>query len=173
MGREALLVADMINDFIDPEGSLYVGPTGREIIPFVKHKIDEARNKGKLVIFICDVHSPEDPEFKYFQRHAVKGTWGTEVIPELTVQPEDLRVDKPTYDSFFKTDLEEFLKKEQIERAEVVGVCTSICVYETAKGLFLRRIPAVVYRDGVADFDPEAHEFALKHLERVWGAEVV
>lgn len=173
MGKAALLVADMINDFIDPRGSLYLGPAGREIIPFVQRKIEEARAAGKLVIFICDTHAPDDPEFKYFAPHGVKGTWGAEIIPELSVRPEDPRIEKTTYSSFFKTRLEELLEKEQVERAEVVGVCTSICVYETAKGLFERKIQAVVYRDGVADFDPEAHAFALKHLERVWGAEVV
>ena len=43
-----------------------------------------------------------------------------------------------------------------------MGVCTSICVMETVKELFDRDLPRLVYREGVADFDPEAHAFALK-----------
>jgi len=54
-----------------------------------------------------------------------------------------------------------------------VGVCTSICIMETVNELFDRDIPCLVYRQGVADFDPEAHAFALKHMERVMGAKVV
>jgi nicotinamidase/pyrazinamidase len=52
-------------------------------------------------------------------------------------------------------------------------VCTSICVMETAKGLFERDIPCLVYREGVADFDPEAHAFLLKPMARVLGTKVV
>ena len=39
MGKTALIVADMLNDFLDPGGSLYVGAQAREIIPFVAQKI--------------------------------------------------------------------------------------------------------------------------------------
>ena len=89
MGKAALMVADMLNDFIDPQGSLYVGPTGREIIPFVAAKIEATRRQGGVVIFVCDAHAKDDREFKYFHPHAVKGSWGSRVIPELPVQPGD------------------------------------------------------------------------------------
>jgi len=173
MGKTALIVADMLNDFIDPQGALYVGPSGREIIPFVAQKIAETRRQGGVVIFICDAHAPDDREFKYFAPHAVKGSWGSQIIPELPIQPGDYRVEKTRYSAFARTDLDELLQREQVEQVEVVGVCTSICVMETVKELFDRDIPALVYRDGVADFDPEAHAFALKHLARLFGAEVV
>jgi len=173
MGKIALIVADMLNDFIDPKGSLYVGASGREIIPFVARKIEETRRQGGVVIFVCDAHAPDDREFKYFGAHAVRGSWGGQVIPELPLKPGDLRVEKTRYSAFSSTNLDEVLKKEQVDRVEVVGVCTSICIMETVKELFDRDIPALVYRQGVADFDPEAHAFALKHLERIFGAKVV
>ena len=173
MGKTALMVADMLNDFIDPQGSLYVGPAGREIIPFVAARIDETRRQGGVVIFVCDAHAPDDREFKYFAPHAVKGSWGSRVIPELPVLPGDYRVDKTRYSAFAGTNLDEILQREQVNEVAVVGVCTSICVMETVKELFDRDIPAVVYRQGVADFDPEAHAFALKHIERIFGAKVV
>ncbi len=173
MGKTALIVADMLNDFLDPKGALFVGAPGREIIPFVAARIAETRQSGGVVIFICDAHAPDDREFKYFAPHAVKGTWGAQVIPELPVQPGDFVVEKTRYTAFSNPDLDEILKKEAVERVEVVGVCTSICVMETVKELFDRDIPHLVYREGVADFDPEAHAFALKHIERIFGTEVV
>jgi nicotinamidase-related amidase len=173
MGKVALIVADMLRDFIDPQGALYVGPTGRKVIPFVAHKIEEVRAQGGVVIFVCDTHAPDDREFKFFPPHAVKNTLGAQIIPELAVQPGDYRVAKTRYSCFARTDLEDILKKEQVERVEVVGVCTSICVMETVKELFDRDIPSLVYRQGVADFDPEAHAFALKHMTRIFGAKVV
>jgi nicotinamidase-related amidase len=173
MGKVALIVTDMLRDFIDPQGALYVGPRGREIIPFVVQKIEEVRAQGGVVVYVCDAHAPDDREFKYFAPHAVKGTWGAALIPELTLKPSDYRVEKTRYSCFYNTDLEEILKKEQVEAIEVVGVCTSICVMETVKEAFDRDIPTLVYREGVADFDPEAHAFALKHMARVLGAQVV
>ena len=173
MGKTALIVADMLNDFLDPEGALYVGPSGREIIPFVAQKIAETRRQGGVVIFICDAHAPDDREFQHFPPHAVKGSWGSRIIPELPIQPGDHLVEKTRYSAFARTGLEELLKREQVAQVAVVGVCTSICVMETVKELFDRDIPALVYREGVADFDPEAHAFALKHMARIFGAEVV
>ncbi len=173
MGKTALIVADMLNDFIDPRGALYVGQAGREIIPVIAEKIQETRARGDLVIFVCDSHAPDDREFKFFGRHAVKDTWGAEIIPELELKPGDYRVEKTRYSCFFNTNLQDILNKEQVDRVEVTGVCTSICVMETVKELFDRDFHAVVHKDGVADFDPEAHAFALKHMARIFGAEVV
>ncbi len=173
MGRRALIVADMLNDFLDPGGSLYVGPQGREIIPFVAEKLAAFRAEAGVVIFVCDAHAPDDREFRYFPPHAVKGSWGAQVIPELAPGPGDLVVAKTRYSAFSHTNLDELLTQAEVTEVHVVGVCTSICVMETVKELFDRDIPTVVYRQGVADFDPEAHAFALKHMQRIMGARVV
>ncbi|MHB9073862.1 MAG: cysteine hydrolase family protein [Desulfobaccales bacterium] len=173
MGKAALIVADMLNDFLDPQGSLYMGPQAREIIPFISQKIAEFRSRGWVVIFVCDAHAPNDREFKYFPSHAVKGSWGSQIIPELTPALGDFRVEKTRYSAFSHTNLDDILKQEGIEEVHVVGVMTSICVMETIKELFDREIPGLVYRLGVADSNPEAHAFALKQMQRVLGAKVV
>ena len=173
MGKVALIVADMLRDFMEPQGTLYLGDAARGIIPFVAQKIEETRAAGGLVIYVCDAHAPDDKEFQFFAPHAVKGTPGAQIIPELQVLPGDYRVAKTTYSCFHNTEMDAILKREQVARVEIVGVCTSICVQETVKELFDREIPCRVYRQGVADFDPEAHAAALKYMERVLGAEVV
>jgi nicotinamidase/pyrazinamidase len=173
MGKAALIVADMLNDFLDPQGALYVGPQAREIIPFIAGKITEIRAQGGVVIFTCDAHAPDDREFKLFPPHAVKGTWGARIIPELTPAPGDYQVEKTRYSAFSHTNLEELLRQMEVTEVHVVGVLTSICVLETVKELFDRDLPALVYRQGVADADPEAHRFALKQMQRVLGARVV
>jgi len=35
MSKKALIIVDMLNDFIDKNGSLYCGDTARSIIPFM------------------------------------------------------------------------------------------------------------------------------------------
>jgi nicotinamidase/pyrazinamidase len=173
MGKTALIVADMLNDFLDPKGSLYVGAPAREIIPFVAAKIAEFRAQGQVVIFVCDAHASDDREFRYFPAHAIKGSWGAQVIPELPPALGDYVVAKTRYSAFAHTDLDAILRQEQVEAVQVVGVMTSICVLETVKELFDRDLPGLVYRQGVADSDPEAHTFALQQMQRVLGAKVV
>lgn len=172
MGKVALIVTDMLNDFIDPKGALYVGPSGRDIIPFVAQKAAETRAGGGVVIFVCDAHAPDDREFEQFGAHAVQGTWGSQVIPELPLLPGDQREDKTRYSALFNTELENILKREGVSQVELVGVCTSICVMFTAVGLLDRGFHCRVYQEGVADFDPKAHVFALEHMEKL-GVEVV
>jgi nicotinamidase-related amidase len=141
MGKKALIVADMLNDFLDPGGSLYVGAQAREIIPFVAQKIAEFRAQAGLVIFVCDAHAPDDREFRYFPAHAVKGSWGSQIIPELVPAPGDLVVDKTRFSAFAHTNLDDILKEEQVTEVHVVGVLTSICVMETVRELFERDLP--------------------------------
>ena len=113
MGKTALIVMDMLNDFLDPGGSLYVGAQAREIIPFVAQKIAEFRAPGRVVIFVCDAHAADDPEFGVFPAHAVKGSWGAGIIPELTPAPGDYRVEKTRYSAFDYTNLDDLLHRSR------------------------------------------------------------
>ena len=67
MERKALLVIDMLVDFIKEGGALDIGDSGRQIIPFIRNKIDQAQTEGTPVIYICDRHRPDDAEFAMFQ----------------------------------------------------------------------------------------------------------
>jgi nicotinamidase/pyrazinamidase len=173
MGKKALLVIDMLNDFLDPGGSLYVGAQAREIIPFVARKIAEFRAPGRVVIFVGDTHVPDDPEFGAFPAHAIKGSWGAGIIPELTPAPGDLQVEKTRHSAFDRTNLDDILRQEQVEEVQVVGVLTSVCVLATVQDLFHRKLPGLVHRQGVADSDPETHAAALQKMQQVLGATVV
>ena len=54
----------------------------------------------------------------------------------------------------------------------VVGVCTDICVLHTVADARSRDYEVEVPVDCVASFDPEAHKWALQHMERVLGATI-
>jgi nicotinamidase/pyrazinamidase len=173
VGKTALIVIDMLNDFLDPGGSLYVGAQAREIIPFVAQKLAEFRDQGRVVIFVSDAHASDDLEFHSFPAHAVKGSWGAAIIPELTPAPGDYRVEKTRHSAFDGTNLDDRLRQEQVEEVHLVGVLTSICVLSTVKDLVRRELPGMVYRQGVADSDPEAHATALEQMQQVPGVKVV
>jgi len=54
----------------------------------------------------------------------------------------------------------------------ICGVCTDICVLHTVADAYYRGYELEVRRDCVASFDNEAHAFALRHMEQVFGARI-
>jgi len=172
-----LIVVDMLNDFLDPSGSLYCGGAARKIIPYIQERLVEYRNCKDCVIYIVDSHEKEDKEFERFPKHAVKGTWGADVIYECAPKNHEMVIEKTRFSGFFKTPLGRYISSmtrwSNLEMVEVVGVCTSICVMDTVAGFANRDILTIVPRAGVADFDSEMHEFSLKRMEAIYGAKII
>ena len=170
MARRALMIIDILMDFMHPEGALYCGDQARAILPRVAELLDEHRRQGSLIIFVADRHEPDDLEFKLFPPHCVAGTPGADFLPEVRPRPGEYVVPKRRYSAFYGTDLEEILTREGVDEIHLAGVCTSICVMDTCSDLRNRDLKAVVHQQAVADFDPQAHQFALKRLRDVLGA---
>ena len=95
------------------------------------------------------------------------------MIDELTLMPGEYFITKTRYSGFYGTNLDEVLTSEKVEHAYLAGVCTSICVMETVAGLRNRDYPTFVFRRGVADFDQEAHTFALQRMGKILGATII
>lgn len=169
---KALLVIDMLNDFIDENGALYVGAAGRRIIKTIKERINAARKAGDQVIFVCDRHAPDDAEFNMFPPHCCVGEKGAEIIPELTPQPGERVIPKRRYSAFFGTDLDLTLREGGVNELEIVGVCTNICVLYTAADARMLNYQVYVPREAVASFDEEAHRFALQEMEKTLGVKL-
>ena len=170
---KALLVIDMLNDFIKEDGALYCGKTSEDIVLNISDKISQFRKEGSLVIFIMDSHDPEDVEFNLFPRHCVQGSYGAQLISELKTEKGDLIIAKASFDGMFNTNLEYILRQKKIEEVYLTGVCTSICIMETASSLAKHNYRIFVFKDSVADFDQEAHNFALKRISSLYGAKIV
>ena len=173
MPRKALIIVDMLNDFMDPKGVLYCGDASRGIVPFIQQRLQEYRNANDTVIYLRDAHDKNDKEFEKFPPHCVAGTWGSDFLPEIQPNASETVLAKKRYSGFYGTDLENVLHRQGIEKAEVVGVCTSICVMDTVGGLANRDFAIVVPIKGVADFDQAMHDFALKRMQQLYGAQVI
>jgi len=168
----ALLVIDMLNDFLLPEGKLFIGDAGIKIISFVREQRGECRKNGERIIYICDSHRPDDAEFDIFPPHCVQGTHGGRVVDELTPSAEDILILKRRYSAFFATDLDLTLRELEVTNLVLTGVCTNICVMYTAADARNLGYQVTVFRQGVASFSHEAHLFALREMERVLGVTV-
>ena len=166
-----VLVVDMVKGFLEPGHNLYAGDEARGIIPNVRRLLVKERSVGSEVLFICDNHDPDDLEFRVFPVHCVKGTNETDVIPELVEYVTSANVvPKNRYSGFFNTALEDRLISLAPEKVIVCGVCTDICVLHTAADARNRDYPVEVPTDCVASFDPDAHQWALRHIESILGA---
>lgn len=168
-----VLVIDMVRGFVEPGHNLYCEGY-RPLIPRIKALLERETAAGSRVLFISDHHLPDDLEFQIFPVHCVIGTEEPEVIPELAgYLTGDNLVPKNRYSGFFNTDLEQRLADLQPEKVIVCGVCTDICVLHTTSDARNRDYRVEVPADCVATFDPDAHTWALGHLEKILGARVV
>jgi nicotinamidase-related amidase len=174
MKKEALLVIDMLNDFVLPGAPLEV-PDTRRVLPAIRREVDEARRLGRPVLYICDSHDPDDSEFRRFgwPPHAVTGTRGSEVVDALKPAEGDLVIRKKTYSGFFGTTLEAMLKRLDIGSLRLTGDVTHICVLFTASDAVLRGYDVAVVQDGVAGLAREDHDAALRIMKNVLGVKLV
>ncbi len=173
MKRRALLVIDLLNDFLNPAGALYCGDESRKIIPVIRSLIDEFTANGEPVIFLRDAHITNDKEFELFPPHAIKGNWGSEIIPELAPGPNSHVIDKTRFSGFFGNNLAELLQDIRPDEVWVSGVLTSICVMDTTGELRNRDYSPVIAVDAVADIDPVWHESALERMKKIYGARLI
>ncbi len=169
--KTAIIVVDMLRGFCEEGNTLYCGDDCRKIIPNIRKLLDVKTAQGAKVIFLIDTHQPDDKEFQMFPPHCVVGSPEREIISELAGYKGE-RISKNRYSGFYNTELDEKLRELGIERLVVVGVCTDICVMHTVADARNRDYPVEVYTDCVASFDPEAHEWALKHMEKILGAKL-
>ena len=170
--KKALLIIDMLNDFVLDGAPLQV-PSTKKVIPFIREEIKKAKNEGYPVFYVCDSHAEDDPEFKIWPKHCVKGTKGAEIIDELSPGKEDYIVEKTTYDGFYNTDLEKLLKQENVDTLVLTGCVTNICILYTAAAGRARGFDLIVPEKAVAPLDEDDHKFALKQMKNVLYAEIV
>lgn len=170
--NEAVIVIDMLNDFVREDGALKCGDRVEKIIQPISRRLVQARQYGHTVIYMCDNHRPDDPEFDQFPPHAVQGTEGAKVIDELEPQEGDYVLHKRRYSAFFQSELLLALLENDISEVEITGVCTNICVMYTAADAVNYGFKVFVRADQVAALNDESHEIGLQQMEEVLGVEV-
>ena len=173
--RPAVIVVDMLNDFVT--GKLEAKRAQR-IIPNLKKLIEAARENDVPVIYSNDAHYPQDVEVtRKWGNHAIKGTEGAEVIPELKPSEKDYIVEKRTYSGFYETGLDPLLrslyKGEGAKTVILTGLHTNMCVRHTAADAFFRGYNIIVAEDGVEAFTEKDQKEGLKYLEYVYNAKTM
>lgn len=165
----AILVVDMLNDFVT--GALTCD-RGKAIVPATAQLLDAARNAGVPVIFCNDAHIKGiDRELKLWGDHAIAGTPGAEVIPELKLSDKDYVVPKRRYSGFFQTDLDILLKELGVNTVIMTGLHTHMCVRHTSADAYCLGYDVVVAKEATDSFTEQDYLSGLAYLNTCYGAD--
>jgi ureidoacrylate peracid hydrolase len=164
----AVLVIDMLNDFLAPEGAMPL-PAGQRLYDPIRRLLAAARENGARVIWVCDQHPPLDREFEKRSVHCLKGSWGAEIVADLEPATDEYRVPKRRYSGFYETDLDLRLRELGIEHLILTGVVTNICVRSTAHDAFFRGYDVIVPVECVAATSEREQQSSLYDLDTHYG----
>ena len=136
--NSALIVVDMQNDFIN--GALAV-PNADTIIPIVNEYIKLFEKNNLMIVFTRDWHPENHCSFKenggIWPKHCVQNTFGAEFHKDLYMPTNKYIISKAflpdleAYSAFEKTELDDLLKKNNIDTVFVCGLATDYCVKQT------------------------------------------
>jgi nicotinamidase-related amidase len=173
--RTAVVVVDMQNGFCHPDGTLYAPPSEEAVGP-VTDLVSRARDAGARIVYTRDVHPPEQfddthyyDEFERWGEHVVEGTWEAELIDELAVRDGDLVVEKHTYDAFYRTQLEGWLRARGVDDLLLCGTLANVCVLHTAGSAGLRDFRPVLVTDALGYIEADHKEYAVDHADWLFG----
>jgi ureidoacrylate peracid hydrolase len=176
---DAVLVIDMQNSFLRPDGAMYQhrGGTLRDPDGTTKRigeVVAAATGRGIPVIYTRHCYRPGYADagprtLRLFQsmdtEPLVRGTWDAGIVDELRPGPDAATVDKTRMDAFHGTDLEVLIRGISATRLVVTGIVTNACVETTTRSAAMRDLDVTILEDCCTTYSPEHQANALEALE--------
>jgi ureidoacrylate peracid hydrolase len=190
--RSALIIVDMQNDFLHPDGGFaHIArehpeadidmPFLRGTIPQVSRLADAFRSAGRPVVYVAHVVKPDysDAAFPYWRigvgpssgnrTFIVEGTWGAQIVDELKPRDGEHLVVKKGFGGFApSTPLDTILRNLNVNTCVVTGVTTCVCVSTTVRGGVEHNYRMILASDAVAEVSREAHDAELRTMDRLF-----
>jgi nicotinamidase-related amidase len=161
--RPVLLVLDMLVDHLAPGRPLEV-PRARDVVPALQRRLAEARSGGIPVVYVCDNHQADDPDYDEWPLHALEGTDGAGIWPDLAPEPDDRIVKKPTYSAFTRSILGPVLEELGADQLILTGCATELGVHATAIEALQRGYVVTIPPDSQAGVSELAEMMTLLNL---------
>jgi len=184
----ALLLVDLLNDFLDEKGKLAerIGPMlGKtDLKAHLARLISGARAAGVKVFYVphgLHEHSFDDvqhvhPRWQWAMANKLfwKGEWGSDFYEAFAPQEGDTIISRHrTFDSFVNTDMLEKLKAAGIEKVVLAGLTSHTCVESAGRHALEEGFHVTFLTDAVAEFTEDAHNAAITLSYPTFGHEVL
>jgi nicotinamidase-related amidase len=189
ISRSALVIVDMQNDFVHPDGRFahrarenpergWDMPFVMGTIPHVRRLADAFRDSERPVIHVATTHKPDysDAQWPHWRSglsggnrtFLVESTWGAQIVDELEPRENEHLVVKKGYGGFSNTPLDTILRNLGVTTCVVAGVTTCVCVSTTVRGGVEHNYRMILVEDAVAELDRDLHAAEVKILGRAF-----
>ncbi len=162
----ALFVIDMQQFFCNPSSHAYFKDSTK-IIPNIHQLITVYRQQSLPVIFtryaLLHTESPGAMS-RWWNDVIYDDNDFSNVIAQLQPLPDELVIRKTQYSAFFKTDLDQILKKLNVTNILITGVLTHLCCETTARDAFMRNYDVFFVTDATASDKQVLHDASLRTL---------
>ena len=177
---KALLVLDFINDIVHPKWKL----AWKWYSDFIKKHdtilklnniIEKFRNDKNKIIFVTVwfekwyINQPKwSPLFGKANDFWVLElwTWWTEILWDIDFQNNDIVVTKNRISSFFETNLNNILKKHNIDEIYLAWCSTDLVVESTARDAHDRDYTVNILKDCCVSINDKDHNCAIKIMDK-------
>ena len=177
----ALVIVDMQNDFIHPNGAYgRAGQTAETISALparLKRLANTIRAAGGWIVSTHFTLVPGKAGEPFISEHLrslrpflakgdfAPGSFGHDLIDELT--PADLKVEKVAFSAFYQSRMDWMLRRAGIKTLVFGGIVTNGGVASTARDAHVRDYDIVILKDGCGAFSQEAHDATIESLATI------
>ena len=181
LARTALILCDLQNDFLHPEGAYgRSGVTSPEIAAVpgrMKGVIKAMRKVGCSIVSTHFTLVPGRDGQPLISDHLrtvrpflakgdfKSGGWGHDLFDPL--EPSDEKIEKVAFSAFYMSRLEWYIRKINVDTLIFSGIVTNGGVASTLRDAHVRDFSTILLADGCAAFDIHTHDTAIKALEPV------
>jgi nicotinamidase-related amidase len=173
MGKPALLIIDMQNDFVLEDKPLNVAQA-RTVVPQIRSVLSVFRKRNLPVFHVVRVHRKDGSDVEIIRRDrfmkapfAVEGTTGAAVIDELSPLPGEYVITKIRMSAFIGTELDLMLRTLGVTTLVVCGIQTPNCIRTTVFDAITYNYPAVLIDDATGAASEEIHRANVRDMQNI------
>ena len=173
MGRPALLIIDMQNDFV-LEGMPDRVAGARAVVPKIQAVLAEFRKRSLPVFHIVRVHRADGSDVEIIRQEkfrirpfAVAGSHGAAVIDELAPRKGEYVLEKIRMSAFIGTELDLMLRTLGVTTLVICGIQTPNCIRTTVFDAIAYNYPVVLVEDATGAASEEVHRANVRDMANI------
>jgi nicotinamidase-related amidase len=166
MKKPALIVVDMVNDFLQS----WAPASRQQLVQSTNALVGIMREQDRPVIWVRQEFRPDlQDAFPQMRakgiRITIEGTPGSEIASDLAVAPTDSVIVKKRYSAFYGTSLDQLLTKLKPDGLVLAGINTHACIRMSAIDAYQRDWEVILASECVDSYDREHHEISLRYMK--------